>query len=165
MADCNKRFSAGSQTSVGVQDRDPRRVTVRCAPGWLLVGKTGQSPKVTPVGAGQVATIGAGQLFSDGRGQIRGQRLTRDVEPSLQMAGATLNGYARLESIPAHPFQDDRVGRIQIEQNVAGVPPLRIRMNIDVTALAIPQAKKNGPWQHWSAGLPSTSVRRGKRGA
>src|ERR1700693_4916959 len=55
----------------------------------------------------------------------------------------------------AHRFHPRRVGRIEIEQDVARIPVFGIRMNVDVTSLPIAQAEEaDGGCTHQLGGGP-----------
>jgi hypothetical protein len=82
-------------------------------PEGLLIGEPNQPSQMTPVGTGQVAAIGAGQLSGDAGGYRRFQANRTDLNPSLEMAGASLQHDARLMTIGTHPFQCGRVGVVE----------------------------------------------------
>ncbi len=147
-------FRLGSQAGAGVQELDPGLSAEGAALG-LLVGEPGQSSEMAPVGAGGVAAVSVGEAPGDSRGQSRRQRLLAEVEPGLQTARAGLNHNAGLESIPAHGFEHFRASLVEIEQKVARVPALSVRMQVDIASLPIAQAEEaDGGRAHQLGGAP-----------
>ena len=59
------------------------------------------------------------------------------------MAGAGLEHYAGLMPADAHPFQRGRISVVQIEEDIAGVPVVRIGLHVYVTALTVANAQES----------------------
>src|SRR5271167_3369633 len=138
-----QQSTLGRQANLRVQDSHPRSVAVALTPEKFLVGEPGQPSQMTPVGAGQVASIKVGQLPGDRGSRGRFQADSTDLNPSLEMAGAGLEHHTGLMPVDSHPCECSRIGVIQIQQDVAGVPVVRIRLNVYVTALTIANAQES----------------------
>ena len=131
-----------SQAGVGVQHLHPGSVAAPVAPLWFPIGETGQAAQVAPIGAGLVAPIGVSQLSADLRGDDGFEGCGADVHPSLEMAGAGLEHHTGLVSLALHGFDDGRGGLIEIDEDVTGVAPFGVKMEVDVAALAVANAQK-----------------------
>ena len=138
-----QRRAVGGKADGGMQKFHPGRPSARQAPLRLLIGESGQSSQIAPVGAGSVCLIQASQLSADFGRHGRFQRLTADLNPGLEMARAGLNHHAGWVPIGPHVIEDHWVTVVQIEQNKASIPPKFIGLEIDVKALAIPGAQKS----------------------
>lgn len=58
----------------------------------FLIGEAGQTPQMTPIGAGPVAAVEPGQFSADGTGQRRLQRCDADLDPGLEVPGVLSGG-------------------------------------------------------------------------
>jgi hypothetical protein len=135
--------AVGSQPNLRMHQSHPGGISVALTPEGFLIGEPGQSSQMTPVGTGQVAAISMGQLSGDDGGYGRFQADRTDLNPSLEMAGASLKHHARLMTIGPHQFECGRVGVVQIQQDVPGVPVVSIGLNVYVTALTIANAQES----------------------
>jgi hypothetical protein len=133
----------GRQANLRVQESHPWTVPIALASEGFPVGEPGQPSQMTPVGAGQVTSVSVGQLSGDRGGHGRFQADSTDLNPSLEMAGASLEHHTRLMPIDAHPFERGRIGVVQIQQDVAGVPVVSIGLKVYVTAFTIPNAQES----------------------
>jgi len=133
--------SAG-QDGLRLQDSDPGSRTGDGATLGLVIAEARQSSQVTPVGAGQVAAIGVGQLPAQGGRQLRLQANGADANPSLQMAGTSLEHHARLMTIGPHGFENTRAGLIEIEENIAGIARPAVGEEVQVKTLTVACAQK-----------------------
>lgn len=138
-----QRSAIGRQANLRVQESHPGSVPIAPAPERFLIGEPGQPTQMTPVGAGQVASVSVGQLPGDRGGHGRFQADSTDPNPSLEMAGAGLEHDTGLMPIGLHPFERSRIGVVQIQQDVAGVPVVSIGLNVYVTALTIANAQES----------------------
>ena len=138
-----QQSTIGRQANLRVQESHPGSVPVALVAEWFLVGEPGQPSQMTPVGAGQVASVGVGQLPGDRGGHGRLQADSTDLNPSLEMARAGLEHYTGLMPIDAHPFERGRIGVVQIQQDVAGVPVVSIGLKVYVTAFTIANAQES----------------------
>ena len=138
----DQRSALEGQASLGVEKFHPGGKAAGLAPCGFLIGEARQPPQMTPIGAGQVAAIGAGQLLADGCSHGGRERRETDAHPGLQVAGAGLEHHTGLVSMRTHGGDDLRVGAVQINENVAGVPISGERVEIDIEAFAIPQAQE-----------------------
>src|SRR6202790_5658159 len=137
----------GSQAGVGVQHLHPRRVTAPVAPLWFLIGEAGQAAQMTPIGTGRVAAVEVGQLFADlaGNGSLDG--CGTDLYPSLEIAGAGLEYHTRLVTSGPHGFNDGYASVIEIDEDVARIALLGVRMDVDIAALPVANAQEpDGGW-------------------
>jgi hypothetical protein len=139
----DQQRSVGSQPNLRLHQLHPGGVAVTLTPEGLLIGEPGQSSQMTPVGAGQVAAIEMGQLSGDEGGYGRFQADRTDLNPSLEMAGASLEHHARLMTIGTHQLERGRVGVVQIQQDVSGVSVVSIGLNVHVTALTVANAQES----------------------
>jgi hypothetical protein len=73
----------------------------------------------------------------------RFQADSTDLNPSLEMAGAGLEHDTGLMPIDSHPFERGGIGVVQIQQDVAGVLVVSIRLNVYVTALTIANVQES----------------------
>lgn len=133
----------GRQANLCVQESHPWTVPIALAPEEFLVGEPGQPSQMTPVGASQVTSVSVGQLSGDRSCQGRFQADGTDLNPSLKVAGAGLKHHARLMTIGTHPFECGRIGVVQIQQDVAGVPVVSIGLKVYVTAFTIANAQES----------------------
>ena len=131
------------QTKLGVQEPYPGSVPVALAPQGFLIGEAGQPSQMTPIAAGQVSSIGMGQLSADGAGNGRLQWSSADPNPGLETAGAGLEHDTRLMPIGSHLFQGRRIAVVQIQQDIAGVAVLCVRLDVNVTPLTVANAQKS----------------------
>ncbi len=138
-----ERSTIGRQANLRVQESHPGSVPVVLASEGFLVGEPGQPSQMTPVGAAQVASVSVGQLPGDHGGYGRFQADRTDLNPSLEMAGAGLEHYAGLMPADAHLFQRGRISVVQIEEDIAGVPVVRIGLHVYVTALTVANAQES----------------------
>ena len=137
-----QRLATRRQTGTGVDESHPRGIAVECASCRLLVGESRQAAQVTPVGAGPIATVEVCQVPA-GRGRYgRLQRRSAEVNPSLQMAGASLYHHTRIMPVGAHEVHGRRTGTIQIDQNITGVLVSGVGVHVNVTPLAVASAQK-----------------------
>jgi hypothetical protein len=80
-----------------------------------------------------------------------------DLHPSLPMAGAGLEHHTRFMAVGAHRRQHHGIGLIQVDQDIAGVPILSIRVEVNVAALAIAHPQKtNGRQVRQLCGRPQS---------
>jgi hypothetical protein len=107
------------------------------------MGEPGKPTQMTPVGTGQVAAIGMGQLSGDDGGYGRQQADSTDLNPGLEMARAGLEHHTGLMAIGPHPFERGRIGVVQIQQDVTGIPVVSKGLNVDVSALPITNAQES----------------------
>ena len=138
-----QRSSLRSQSRLGIQNFDPGRVPAPVAPLRFLIGEARQAAQMAPIGAGEVAAVEKRQLFSGRAGQRRFDGCGTDLHPSLEIAGAGLEDHTGLVPIAAHGFDDARTGMIQIDQDIAGVLPIYVRMAVDVTAIAVADTQES----------------------
>jgi hypothetical protein len=131
------------QANLYVQEPHPLTVPIALAPEGFLVGEPGQPSQMTPVGAGQVTSVSVCQLSGDDCGYGRFQADRTDLNPSLKVAGAGLKHHARLMTIGTHRFECGRIGVVQIQQDVAGVPVVSIGLKVYVTAFTIANAQES----------------------
>ncbi|HVN83113.1 MAG TPA: hypothetical protein VMW38_29285 [Terriglobia bacterium] len=139
----DQQRAVGSQPNLRLHDLHPGGVSVALTPEGFLISEPGQPSQMTPVGAGQVATIDKGQPSGDGGGYGRFQADRTDLNPGLEVAGAGLEHHARLMAIGTHQFECGRVGVVQIQQDVPGIPVVSIRLNVHVTAFTIANAQES----------------------
>ena len=137
----DQKGTVSGQTNFGVQEFHPGGVAVN-APLGLLIGEARQPTQMPPIGAGGITSIGARQLSADGAGHSRVKRVGADTNPGLKMAGACLQHDARFMTLGAHGGDDLGLGAIQVHQDVAGVAAVRIGVEIDVKAVAIPRTQE-----------------------
>lgn len=138
-----QQSTSSRQANLCVQESHPWTVPIALAPEGFLVGEPGQPSQMTPVGAGQVTSVSVGQLSSDDRGYGRIQADRTDLNPSLEVAGAGLKHHARLMTTGTHQFECGRIGVVQIQQDVAGVPVVSIGLKVYVTAFTIANAQES----------------------
>ena len=131
------------QANLCVQESHPWTVPIALAPEGFLVGEPGQPSQMTPVGAGQVTSVSVCQLSGDDCGYGRSQADRTDLNPSLEVAGAGLKHHARLMTIGTHQLECGRIGVVQIQQDVAGVPVVSIGLKVYVTAFTIANAQES----------------------
>src|ERR1017187_3265185 len=132
----------GGQACVGMPDLHPGRVTACITSLRLLIGEPSQAAQVTPIGASPVTAVDVGQLFADAVGHRGFDGCGTDVHPSLEIVGTGLDHHTGPVPVAPHGFDDDRAGLIQVDKDVASVPLLGIRMDVNVTAFPIPNAQK-----------------------
>jgi hypothetical protein len=130
-------IGVAGQTSSGVDDFYPRRIALAVAALRLLIGEASESAQMMPICTGAVATIQMRQLPAHGSSDGRWQRCGTDMHPSLPMARAGLKHNTRLMAVSAHRRQHCGIGTIQVDQDIAGVPVLSIRVEVHVTAFAV----------------------------
>jgi len=131
------------QSSLRVQDLHPGSKTANRESLRFLIGKASQSPQMTPVSAGQIATVGARQLLAHSGGQLWVQRRVADVDPSLEMARASFEHNTRIMSMGAHALDHRPIRAIQIDENIAGVVPTGEGMDVNVAAFPISSTEKS----------------------
>ena len=139
----DQQRAVGSQPKLRLHQLHPGGIPVSLTPERFLIGEPGQPSQMTPVGAGHVAAIDMGQLSGDDGSYGRFQADRTDLNPSLEVAGAGLEYHARLMAIGPHPFECGRIGVVQIQQNVTGVPVVSIRLNVHITPLTIANAQES----------------------
>ena len=135
-------LGGAGQDGASLEDFDPRSRTGSSTTFQLLIGKTGQSSQVAPVGAGPIASVSVSQLSADKRGYNRFQGSGADTNPSLEVPWAGLKHHTRLMPMGSHPRQNPGGGLIQVQQNIASVAILGVGENIDIKALKIATAQK-----------------------
>jgi len=141
-SDLQESFGLARQTGSRVHDFHPRRIAVGLAAVGLLIGETGEPAQMTPVRTGTIAAIKMRQmpahLGSEGRFQGSGT----DMHPSLPMARAGLDDHTRLMPISPHRRQRRGIGVIQVDENEAGIPVLRIGVDVHIASLAVTHPQK-----------------------
>jgi len=126
---------AARQPRPVIHDFHPGGGAARRTPRGLLIGETGESAQVPPVGTGPVSPIGPRQLPADG-GSDRGLQWSgTDLHPGLQMTGAGLEHDTGFVPVGPHVPEDRRIGMVQVDQDVAGILVRGIGLNVYVTAL------------------------------
>jgi hypothetical protein len=149
----DQQRAVGSQPNLRLHQLHPGGVPVALTPKGFLIGEPGQPSQMPPVGAGQVTAISMGQLPGDDGGYGRFQADIADLNPSLEVAGTSLEQDARLMTVGTHQFECGQIGVVQVQQNVTGVPVVSIRLNVYVTALTIANAEE--PYRRLLAQLGS----------
>ncbi len=115
------------QAGMSIHHLHPGSAAVAGTSLGLLVGESGESAQVSPVGTGTVAAVGQGQVLTDRRGDVRRQGSGTDMHPGLQMrnartvAGTGLEYHAGFMSMGTHGRHDGRLRVVQVDQDVAGV--------------------------------------------
>ena len=138
-----EQSAIGRQAHLCMQESHPGSIPVTLAPEGFLVGEPSQPSQMAPIGACQVASVSVGQLSGDSGGGGRFQTDSADVNPSLKMAGAGLEHHTGFMPVDSHSFERGRrIGVVQIQQDVAGVPVISIRLNVYVTAFPIANAQE-----------------------
>jgi hypothetical protein len=131
------------QTRATMDDFHPRSGAARRTPLGLLIGETGESAQVPPVGAGPVSSISPGQMPTDNSSDSRLQWSGTDMHPGLQMTGTGLEHCAGFMPVGLHVREDHRIGMVQVDQHVAGVLVCGIGLHVNVTALAVAHAQES----------------------
>jgi hypothetical protein len=137
-----RAVSVARQTSRGMDDFHPRRIAVAMSAVRFLIGEAGESAQMTPVRTRAVSTIQTCQVPTYGGSEGRFQWGGTDMNPSLPMAGAGFEHHTRFMAVRAHRRQHRGISLIQIDQDVAGVPVLGIRMEVHVASPGLRTRKK-----------------------
>jgi hypothetical protein len=137
-----QRGTLGSQAGVGVQHLHPRRVAAPVASLWFFISESGQAAQMTPIAAGQVATVEVGQLFADLSGNSSFDRAAADLDPSLEIVRTSLKYHAGFVTSGPHGLDDGWVAVIQVNEDVAGIAPLCIGMDVHVAAFPVADAQE-----------------------
>ena len=134
-------FGPARKTGCSVQDLHPRRA-VAAAAVRLLISEAGESAQMAPVGAGAVTAIQVRQVSAYGGSEGRLQGSGTDVHPRLPMAGTTLEHDARFMPVGPHHRQRGGIGIIQVDQDIAGIPVLRVGVDVDVASFPVTRPQK-----------------------
>jgi hypothetical protein len=137
-----QRGALGGRAGVGVQHLHPRRVAAPVASLWFFISEAGQAAQMTPVRAGQVATVEVGQLFADLSGNSSVDGRSADMHPSLEIARTGLKYHAGFVTSGPHGFEEGWAAVIQVDEDVAGIAPLRVGMDVHVAALPVADAQE-----------------------
>ena len=137
-----QRLAARRQTHTGVDESHPRGVAGWCASRGFLIGESREPSQVTPVGAGPIAPVEVCQVSAGGSRHGRLQRRGAEANPSLQMAGAGLQGHTRIMPLGAHVRNNARPRDVQIDENVTCVLLSTVGLNINIATFPVARAQK-----------------------
>ena len=137
-----QRVGLRGQTSTGVHQSDPGSIAAGSAPRGLLIGETGESSQMAPVGARRIATVGTRQPLARSRRHDWFQRTGAETDPGLKMARAGLQNHTRGMPMGAHGLQHRWLRSVEIDENIACVLAPGVGVDINIASLAVAGAQK-----------------------
>src|SRR5579883_2637062 len=126
----------------GVHQSDPWSMALGRAARGLLVGETGESSQMTPVGARRIAAIGMRQPLARSGRHRWFQGLGTETNPSLKAAEAGLHNHTWGMPLGPHGLQYRWLRDVEIDKNIAGVFVASVGVNINIASLAVAGAQK-----------------------
>ena len=130
------------QPRTGVYQSDPWSLSARSAPRGLLIGKTGESSQMAPVGARRIAAVGMRQPLARRGCQRRFQRTGTETNPGLKVAGTGLQNHTGSMPMEPHGLQTHWLRDVEVDEDIACVLVPGVGVEINIASLAVACAQK-----------------------
>src|ERR1022692_299782 len=130
------------QARTVVQQSDPGSMAARSAPRGLLIGETGESSQMAPVGARRIAAVSMRQPLAGSGRHSWFQRTGTETDPGLKVAGAGLQDHTGSMPMGAHGLPHRWLRGVQVDENIACVLIPRVGVEINIASLAVAGAQK-----------------------